>query len=152
MRLTMPDGSIAEGTAEELAEFQNFRRFHGLKSESPTQTPAEVEPEDFTYASESFAYRVLNRLKLSPAQIKMLKFLYKNGDNWTLAPDLQREIGYSASQFAGLMGAFGRRIAYTPGYVVDSSFFESDWDYAKACYRYRLPATVRSAIELARLV
>lgn len=154
MRLTMPDGSVAEGTPSELADFQNFRRFHGLKQEAPSDEQPNLgqDAEDFTFVSESLAYRVLTRLKLSPAQIKMLKLLYKNADNWTLATDLHREIGYSASQFAGLMGAFGRRIAYTPGYVVDSSFFETDWSYAKACYQYRLPVSVRSAFELARLV
>ena len=56
------------------------------------------------------------------------------------------------AQFAGLMGAFGRRVVNTPGYVLNSSFFDYEWDDERSCYLYRLPATSRAAVEKARLV
>ena len=154
MRLTLPDGTVADGSPAELADFYALNQFHGspqlLRS---VQAPVEDNlKEDFRFVSESVATRAITRLKLSPAQVKMLRELYKSNDKWVLATELQRVVGYSASQFAGLMGAFGRRVAYTPGYVADSTFFETDWDYDKGCYRYRLPVSARTALAKADLV
>jgi hypothetical protein len=154
MRLTLPDGSVAEGNPTELADFLNLSKIHEPHTPNIESVivPNSLATEDFRFVSESVAARALNRLKLSPAQVKMLRKLYESGDKWVLATELHRAVGYSASQFAGLMGAFGRRVVYTPGYVVDSSFFEIDWDYDINCYRYRLPASVRKAVEKLNLV
>jgi hypothetical protein len=154
MRLTLPDGTIAEGTPEELSGFRRLSQFHSLNSRDSERVDGVTcsTEEDFTFVSESIANRVLSRLRLSPAQAKMLKLMYRNGEKWTNAPEIQKEIGYSASQFAGLMGAFGRRVAYTPGYVSNSRFFECDWDYTNECYRYRLPSSVNAALESIKLV
>ena len=95
---------------------------------------------------------MLTRISLSHEQIVVLKRLYKAGDNWTSAADLQAAIGYSTGQFAGLMGAFGRRFTHTPGFVSGTCFFDQEWDHELACNRYRLPAPVRAALEIEKIV
>ena len=50
------------------------------------------------------------------------------------------------------MGAFGRRLTHTPGYVEGSWFFDNNWDYHAGCYAYGLPETVREALRREKLV
>jgi hypothetical protein len=159
MRIVKPDGSVIEGTAAELAEFEAMQRFHETRPgiESPTKvgkipTVESAETEDWEYASADLAFRVLTRLRLSKEQREMLALIYAGGDAWTSATDIQKKIGYKPSQFAGLMGAFGRRFVNTPGYVLHSAFFEQEWDADRSCYLYRFPPSVRTAVEKARIV
>jgi hypothetical protein len=154
MKITRPDGSWIEGTPQELAEFEHARdwreRADATQREGARRAPDAIS--DWEFASEDVAFRVLTRLRLSKETRTVLGRLLGAGDDWTTAADLQKAIGYTSSQFAGLMGAFGRRFVNTPGYVLNSSFFDQEWDQELSCYRYRLPQAVKSAVERARIV
>lgn len=157
MKITRADGSVIEGTAEELAQYEAFSRFHsapgkamkGQATDTQLNDPNDV---DWEFVSTDVAFRALTRIKLGAETKAVIRMIYDGGDNWTPASSLQQEIGYSASQFAGLMGAFGRRLVNTPGFVLHSAFFEQEWDDGRSCYLYRLPPSVRPAVEKARIV
>ncbi|WP_447930129.1 hypothetical protein [Sphingopyxis fribergensis] len=157
MKITRADGSVIEGTAEELAQYEAFSRFHGASSstskgqnaDAPLSDPGDV---DWEFVSTDVAFRALTRIKLGKETKAVIRKIYESGDYWTPASALQKEINYSPSQFAGLMGAFGRRLVNTPGYVLHSAFFEQEWDDERSCFLYRLPQSVRPAVEKARIV
>jgi hypothetical protein len=160
MRIVRPDGTIIEGTAQELAAFEAALKF-SIPENRPVVSSTGSKPReggeggsvpDFRFVQSDVALRALTRIRLSKEQALVLVELYNAGDKWVQASVLQSAIGYKPSQFAGLMGAFGRRVAYTPGYVAYSAFFEQEWDANSACYRYRLPESVREALRLAKLV
>jgi len=150
MKITRPDGSIIEGSPEELAQYEAFARSPERGDSSPA--PVVSEGGDWEFVSTDVAFRALTRLKLGKQVRAVLRRVYLAGDKWTSAARLQKEIDYTPVQFAGLMGAFGRRVANTPGYVLNSSFWEYEWDGQQSCYLYRLPAPVRAALERARVV
>lgn len=158
MKITRADGSIIEGTAEEIAQYEAFLRFHsGVHKgegalESDGAQPTEFGEVDWEYVSTDVAFRALTRIKLGKETKTVIAKVYEGGDKWTSATSLQRATGYSPSQFAGLMGAFGRRLVNTAGYVLHSAFFEQEWDAEHSCYIYRLPPSVRAAVEKARVV
>ncbi len=153
MKKTLPDGSVIDGTPEEIAQYEAFQKFHSTSSSGKSDaTNVTATPEvDWEFVSSDVAFRVLTRIKLSKETKAVLKRIYQGGAAWTTAADLQKEIGYSPSQFAGLMGAFGRRLVNTPGYVLHSAFFEQEWDGERSCYLYRLPPPARAAVEKARI-
>ena len=151
MKKTLPDGSIIEGSASEIAEYEAMVRFHGTPAERAEMNVLN-NLDDWEFVSAEVGFRALTRIKLAPKTKAVLKKLYENGDKWTSAKRLQELVEYSPAQFAGLMGAFGRRVANTRGYVRDSSFFEYDWSDEESCYFYRLPPSSREAVERARLV
>lgn len=152
MKTTL-DGSIIDGTPEEIAQYEAFQKFHGASS--PQKPPVESEIAgsnvDWEFVSSDVAFRALTRIKLGKETKLVLNRIYAGGEAWTTATQLQKETGYTPSQFAGLMGAFGRRLVNTPGYVLHSTFFEQEWDGERSCYLYRLPPSVRSAVEKARI-
>ena len=161
MRIVRADGSIVEGTPTEIAEFEVLTAGAQLPEvQSPmfnTAWPPQgasdpSSSEELDYASVSVAYQCLTRLKLSKHMKATLRLLYAADQNWVSATDIQKQIGYDAMQFGGMLGAFGRRFVNTSGYVLNSSFFDYEWDQSLSCYRYRLPATVRAAMVQARLV
>lgn len=153
MKKMLADGSVIEGTPEEIAQYEAFQRFHGQSSTTPPALSSSDPSDavDWEFVSSDVAFRVLTRLKLGKETKAVLNRLYRNGETWTSATDLQGEINYTPNQFAGLMGAFGRRFVNTPGYVRHSAFFEQEWDADRSCYLYRLPASVRLAVERARI-
>lgn len=165
MRIVRADGSVIEGTPSEIAEFEQLQAFKApAKASLPLESLAEsftrsadsnpwpVSGEDWDYASTDVAFRCLTRLKLSKQLKASIRIIYANGERWTSAADIQEQIGYNPAQFGGMMGAFGRRFINTRGYVLNSSFFEYEWDDALKCYKYRLPPTVRAAIVQANVV
>lgn len=133
---------VYDGTPEEIARLEELERRSEIGGHSPA---AAGDTRDFI--SSSIASRVLTRRPLSREQQALLRMLYNAGERWTSALRLQETIGYSPSQFAGLMGAFGRRVTQTEGYLDYTSFFEQEWDHENGCNRYRLPASVRAAVE-----
>jgi hypothetical protein len=151
MKKVYPDGSVIEGTSEEIAQYEALLSRAG---QVPDQNASDLPPvtADWEFVSSDVGFRALTRIKLGKEARAVLSALHKAGDNWTSAKSLQKLIGYSPASFAGLMGAFGRRVANTPGYVRDSSFFEYEYDDGQSCYLYRLPPSSRAAIEKARLV
>jgi hypothetical protein len=64
------------------------------------------------------------------------------------APDLAESVNYTRQQLAGLLGAFGRRVANTPGFTNGDSFFRIECDPEGQCYRYGMPDSVREAMRL----
>ncbi|MEA3036430.1 MAG: hypothetical protein QOH04_2202 [Sphingomonadales bacterium] len=149
MKIIRPDGSIVEGTPDEIAQYEAFALRHGPSTQA---TQPAVEEADWEFVSTDVAFRALTRIKLGKETKAVLTRVYLGGEEWTSAAFLQKEIGYTPAQFAGLMGAFGRRLVNTPGYVSGSAFWEWEWDSQKSCYLYRLPAPVRAAVEKARIV
>ncbi|HEX8307907.1 MAG TPA: hypothetical protein VF645_05750 [Allosphingosinicella sp.] len=149
---------ILRGTPAEILEVQKGLAFaDGVKPEAaigesgaPTGSPSSASGAH-QWCSTDVAYRMLTRISLSVEQHLVLKRLYKAGDAWTSATDLQTAINYSTGQFAGLMGAFGRRFTHTEGFVSGTWFFDQEWDHELACNRYRLPKAVREAMEKAKL-
>ena len=153
MRIIRPDGTIIEGSPDELARYEGSlelsRTTTGQLPSLPTGNDGGYE--NFDFVSVAVALRVMTRIKLHSNQLKVLQVLYKAGEAWVPATELQKEILYTPSQFAGLMGAFGRRLIHTPGWVAGSAFFDQDWDEAKICYLYRLPNSVLEAMRSANL-
>ena len=112
----------------------------GIQATTSSETP-ETESR---FVTTRFARRVLTRLKLSTPMKNVLKALYEAPD-WLSIATLQEAAGYEPAQFAGLMGAFGRRLANTKDYEPDTVFFECVWGDDEA-WNYRLPDTVRRAL------
>ena len=150
-----------EGSAEELVEvLRALPRSATLETSAvelvgemapsgPVSEPAEGEPR---FVTSVFACRTLKRLRLSTPMKKVLVALYEAHPRWLSLPALHRVSGYRPSQFAGLMGAFGRRIANTDGFDADAHFFEYRWNDEEETWDYRLPDSVCGALELEKLV
>lgn len=102
-----------------------------------------------TFVSEEVAFRVLKRRPLSREQTLILALLKNNHPAWTSAFELQKAAKYNGSQLAGLLGAFGKRIASTEGYKPGTWFFDQEWDYEQDCNRYRLPQSALAAVQRA---
>jgi hypothetical protein len=150
MKMIRPDGSVIEGTPEEIAQYEALGKAQG--SSTGSARLVDLDDVDWEFVSADVAFRALTRIKLGKETRAVIRRVYLGGDAWTSAPTLQAEIGYTPAQFAGLMGAFGRRLVNTPGYVLNSSFWEYEWDSQKSCYLYRIPASIRAAVEKARIV
>ena len=147
-----------EGSATEIAEvlqaLPNAAAVHAVAVElagstGDTKTSFESPEAQSAFVSTQFARRVLSRRRLSPKVTIALATLYGAGPTgWVSQLALCDATNYSATQLAGLMGAFGRRQANTEGYDPNASFIEYD-DEAKA---YRLPETVREALRTEGIV
>ena len=159
MKVTM---TVVEGTPDEiLAAMPHLRNAShadvaaGEKHVAPSPVatmPVAKSPEsddkdeEVPYVSTRVARRVLNRIKLHGLQKDVLVALDKAHPETMLASELQEETGYTPAQFAGLMGAWGRRVTHTPGYGPDEYFFIQHWDHDAGCMRYGLPESVREAL------
>lgn len=161
MRVVRSDGSVIEGTPSEIAEFEKIISSNLMMVPSSISDMVEkvtdkveanqVADDDWQFTSTDVAFRCLTRLKLSKPLRATIKLIYGGGNRWVSAASLQKAVGYSPAQFGGMMGAFGRRLINTPGYVVNSSFFDWEWDEKASCYKYRLPPSVRLAVENAHI-
>ena len=152
--------TILEGTAEEIIEVINTieRASEAVVTKSrgdPLDPDSPSQPVGGTtvFVTTEFARRALARLRLSRSMRAMLKALYDANSGYVTTTSLLGVVGYgSGHQFAGLMGAFGRRLANTPGYDAQAWFFDSQWNDDEGAWEYRLPDTVREALEGERLV
>lgn len=153
MRILRPDGTVIEGDAGELARFERLSLFEGVAVQAVSNASGNSKiPSvggDFAFVSTDVAYRAMTRIPLADEQRSVLKEAYDAGPKGITAAELQKIIGYSTREFAGLMGSFGRRVSFTPGYVTESAFFDQEWRDDLGCNIYRLPDSVRSAIEQA---
>lgn len=152
--------TILEGTADEIIQAINaierqsetaLTISHGesLDPDPPSQ-PVESARDAVT---TEFARRALRRRPLSKALRAVLKALYDANSDYVTTTSLLGVAGYgSGHQFAGLMGAFGRRLANTPGYDPEARFFDWQWNDDEGAWEYRLFDTVREALEQERLV
>jgi hypothetical protein len=158
MKATMVDGTVLDGTAEEISRALKLLNPSDAlieKTALPVQKgkgAADSAKDKTTYVSVTIARAVLSRRGLSNEQMTILRTLYDVHPDTILATDLGRKISYSRSKFAGLLGAFGRRVSHTPGYERGMSFFDRTWDIEAGCWRYGLPEPVRQAMRLARLI
>lgn len=103
------------------------------------------------FVSPEVAFRAIRRRSLSVDQETILRTLKRNHPNWTTATELQKALGYSPSQLAGLLGAFGKRVYATEGYVKGQWFFDQEWNYDEGSNQYRLPESVLAAVARANL-
>lgn len=148
---------VFEGTLEEIKALQ--REMMGSGGQAIAVALAS-QPESLEsgltpgrqFASLDLAYRVLTRRPLSLEQRAVIAAIYRSHPDGILATELQAQIGYSTSQFAGLMGALGRRFVNTQGYVDYTWFVDNQWQAEHGCNRYRFPESVREAIEKAGVV
>ena len=119
---------------------------------TPAMTKTEGMDAEMTFVTTKFACRALTRLPLSKPFKEVLKALSEAHPDWLSLPTLHSVAGYRPPQFAGLMGAFGRRMANTDGFASEAYFFESRWNDNKSTWDYRLPDSVREALDLEQLV
>lgn len=147
---------LFEGTAQEVIEVMTAMQ--AMPNAAAQDAAVAVAPtvaeegEDKEFVSIEVARRVLSRRPLSREQLAVLKMLYSALPDWVPAAKLQAAISYTPAQFAGLMGAFGRRFSHTEGFVENTWLFDAEWDYEVGAYNYRLPETVKAAMEAEKLV
>jgi hypothetical protein len=154
--------TIVEGTPEEIAQaFPHLaasaapavevRANGGAPIAQAAEGTLDDTSEDDPAVSVEMARKVLKRIPLSKEQRLILRTLYDAHPKDVPAATLMAKVGYTRPQFTGLMGAFGRRLSHTPGYVAGTWFFEQEWDADTAANRYGLPETVREAMRLEKL-
>ena len=150
-----------EGTAEEIGDV--LRALPGANSVHiaaveltdagvQTTTSSETTEPESRFVTTRHARRVLKRLPLSTQMKNVLRALYNAHPDWLSQSTLQDVAGYEPSQYAGMMGAFGRRRANTEGYDSETEFFEWEWDDEEETWYCRLPDTVREALTLEELI
>lgn len=137
---------IFEGTPEEISKAMPMvsEMNTGLKEDIELEAPADAEE---VFVTKHFARRVFTRRRLSDGLSSMFGALAEAYPGWVLITDLHEATGYSPSEFAGLMGAFGRRISHTNGYDEELAFIERDWDDEAGEWKYRLPDSVYEAYQ-----
>ena len=145
-----------EGTPEEIGEALKFLPSAGTPHTTDVEmnghdatddvTDNATEPEE-TFVSTEFAKRALHRRPLSPQMKNVLKKLYEAHPGSLSTEELHDAAGYTPPQFAGLMGAFGRRLSHTNGYDADRHFFDWRWNDDRGVWDCQLPDTVRQALE-----
>ncbi len=147
---------VFEGTPEEIskvaATMQPMKPLNliELEGEKPTATVRSLpKPSENIerYVTKKFAKRALTRLELSKPIKGMIKRLLEAGENWVPTQEVYKASGYDQAQFAGMMGAFGRRMSYTKGFDEQAHFFDYRWDDVEQSWEYRLPKSVTKAIK-----
>lgn len=143
---------VFEGSANELSEVAKNLGVQAVPSavEADSEMDAVLKPhpvnEGDDPVSVKFARRVLKRLQISEPMQAVLQELYDAGDAWVGIEQLCSASNYTRQQFAGLMGAFGRRVSHTQGYDEETYFFEVEWDHENHGCRYKIPSSVRDAL------
>jgi hypothetical protein len=150
--------TVFEGSPTELAEaFPDFFRdskkilSENSFSEAPKSPRAEINSiptsaESRVYVSKTIAQDFFRRRPLNEKQRAVFTTVLSGHPAPVPSTILLEKTGYSSSQFAGLMGALGRRLANTDGFVNPMQIFILEWDHVKWCQTYRLPETVREAL------
>jgi len=146
-------GFMFEGTPEEVIQAMTAMQTSAaaIAAAAPVAPTEDIDDDEKVFVTTDMARHVFTRRPLSPEQKKVLKFLARNYPNWTLISKLQEEVAYTPAQFAGLLGAFGRRLSHTDGYVVGSWLFDAVWSEDEGCWSYKLPETVLEALKLEKL-
>ena len=147
---------VFEGTAEEISKV-----VHTMQPTASSEPPEEASPSTMQsktaegptkFVTTEFARRALTRIPLSDAFKAVIEALDKTHPEYVLTADLYEATNYTSAQFAGLMGAFGRRMLYTEGYDENADFFDSRRNEEAGEWEWRLPDTVREALRLENLV
>lgn len=145
------EGREIEGTVEEVAELLRLLDLPKKSGETRSQRAISSPSGNSPFVSEEVAYDILTRRPLAGSYVTVLKKLNDAGEEWTSALQLQNALDFSTREFAGLLGAFGRRISHTPG-AGSRAFFDQYWDHEHGYNLYRLPPAVRAALKRADLV
>lgn len=147
---------VFEGTPDEIQKVVQSMEPMTAAGQAPVETEERTVEGDFDgetkFVEIDFARRALSRLKLSDPFKATMKALSEAYPEWVPILELHKASKYSSAQFAGLMGAFGRRLSHTKGYNEESHFFDYDWDDATGAWRYRLPESVHEALRLENLL
>ena len=139
-----------EGGPDEIAllirSLGNIKILQSVEDSEPELETESTITDDGQFVSTKVAKRALKRRRLSAAQRALLGELRDNFPEWTSALRLQKVTKYNPNQLGGLLGAIGKRVAGTDGYVPGSGFLDWVWDSAENCYLYRLPSSVYEAV------
>jgi hypothetical protein len=119
----------------------------------PRATPQNAAvPDASRFVTKEQAIRILTRRKLSPHMQKLMGELYHAGNTKVLSDHLRKLLGFDdetdpngSDRFRGLMGAFGRRVVHDVG--AQLSFFDADWNADEGQKTWRLPTSVREAVD-----
>lgn len=147
--------TIVEGSPEEVIATVKGLEVQGatVDAAAPSAAPlAGQDDEEKVFVTVDVARRVIYRRPLSDQQKTVFITLAKAHPNWVPAATLQQATNYTPAQFAGLMGALGRRLSHTEGYVEHSWLFDAEWDYEAGAYNYRLPDNVLDAVKREKLI
>lgn len=144
---------ILDGSPDEvIAVAKGLDMGSSAHPSTPAAPPADIDPDDKVFVTTEVAQKVFSRRPLSKEQTAVLTTLAEAHPNWVPAGKLHVATGYSPAQFAGLMGAFGRRFSHTEGYVMDTWLFDAEWNYDTNSYDYRLPDTVLEAMKAEKMI
>lgn len=154
---------VFEGTPDEIgAVMKTMGPITGASlamplTESKSRPPLPLTPptgagdndeEKMEFVTVEFARAAMTRIALSDPLKNVLIALRDADPEWVSVADLYEASGYTSQQFAGLMGAFGRRMKYTEGFREDAHFFDFEWDEETSAWSYRLPDSVIEAMRL----
>jgi predicted transcriptional regulator with HTH domain len=139
-------GMQVEGSPAEIAELHRAMQGKGTISAKIVDA-SELKANVNGSITEAFATRVLNRKPLSDAQREILSELASKHPTRVFFEELQRATGYSKAQLSGALGAFGRRVAATPGFADGMVFLTWDWDENAGSYNYFLTEPAFAAIK-----
>ena len=151
---------LFEGSPEEISRFLETTDLSKLgdtlsaeTSERPPQSNTLSKSMDgrTKFVTTEFARRALRRLPLSPPLRSTIETLFTVHPDWVSAARLHEVTGYDRSQFAGMMGAFGRRMCNTEGYDPQACFFDFRRNDQTEAWEYRLPDSVREALDTENL-
>lgn len=147
---------VFDGTPEEIRDVTRGMLPMGTDRTLSVEVSEKVRPmpvrsdgsgSDTKFVTTEFARRVVTRRPpLKPRAQAVLRALTEAAGEGVLRSELHRVADYSPQQFAGLMGAFGRRMAHTEGYDEEAHFFDYQWDDEKNDWLYRLPDSVLEAL------
>ncbi len=159
----------AEGTPKELADFYSSLGESGssLMQHAETQDSVELVPEIAPSGhvgakqdqgglkdhqiSVRVAKLALARRPLSPQVKAVLKLLSEAYPQLVPASRLKEVTGYSGAQLAGLLGAFGRRLVNTRGFVEGTDFWRYSFDHSNNTWHYGLWENSKEAVNQAGL-
>ena len=149
---------VYEGTPDELGEvvaklppLAGAKQLVTKEIEIEQEAVVEEEVDERVFVTTKVARLALTRRPLSENMKIILNALYKAHPTKLQTSKLEKLTRLNGDQFRGTMGAFGNRVASTPGYK-DSWFFDQVWDHAGGFYWYGLPDTSREALVLEKLV
>lgn len=161
MRLELKTVSF-EGTSDEFENkaVTSFLALLGGQSPKatvlPSEPPIEGTHQDADDASSSedapeltteIAKAAMTRIGLSDSQKDLLRAMLDAGDEGVLTSDMANAAGLTRPQIAGVMGALGRRMTYTPGWPQSENWHRFEWDDEAKQWRYWLADPVREVLE-----
>ncbi len=136
-----------EGTSDEYRAFAATQA--KLARHDPKSEPAAPEDRNDAITPEEVRH-IFTRLPLSNGQRAFLICLYESGDNGVLASEVRAQAEKTPSEFAGVLGALGRRIANSfddKKYSLYDDIVLWKWDNDEREYRYWLTGPTCQAIE-----